>query len=62
MEKKPMPERPVELPDPERELEVDPYIDPEDPFQVPQEDPELMPEEDPFETPPIEVPVPGEGP
>ena len=41
--------------------EQKPITDPEEPL-VPIEDPDYIPEEDPFETPPIEVPPPGEGP
>jgi hypothetical protein len=38
-----------------------PIVDPEDPL-VPEEGPDFIPEEDPFETPPVEIPPPGEGP
>ncbi len=42
--------------------ELVPPVDPEEPQPVPEEDPDIIPDEDPFETPPYEVPVPGEGP
>lgn len=38
-----------------------PVHDPEEP-RIPIEDPDFIPEEDPFETPPTEIPPPGEGP
>jgi hypothetical protein len=58
MQKKPkiIPEVPTS-PFPEQE----PIVDPEEPL-VPEESPDYIPEEDPFETPPFEVPPPGEGP
>ena len=58
MQKKPkvIPEVPTS-PFPEQE----PIFDPEEPL-IPEEDPDFIPEEDPFETPPFEVPPPGEGP
>jgi hypothetical protein len=41
--------------------EVKPIIEPEDPV-IPVEDPDIIPDEEPFETPPYEIPEPGEGP
>lgn len=52
---------PFEIPSPGIIPEIEPPFDPEEPF-VPEEDPDLIPDEDPFETPPYEVPPPGEGP
>jgi hypothetical protein len=52
---------PLEFPVPEPQPELNPNVDPEDPI-LPEEDPEIIPWEDPFETPPYEVPPPGEGP
>jgi hypothetical protein len=65
--KKNMPKKKLQIPKlppeiiPPEEPEYQPYIDPEDPF-IPELYPDDIPEEDPFETPPIEVPPPGEGP
>jgi hypothetical protein len=53
--------QPIEVPRPERMPEIKPDIDPEYPL-LPEEEPDIIPEEDPFETPPYEVPAPGEGP
>jgi hypothetical protein len=56
------PEKPVpEIPKPMREPETFPVEEPEVPL-LPEEEPEIIPDEDPFETPPYEVPGPGEGP
>ncbi|MBI1344247.1 MAG: hypothetical protein GC171_15090 [Terrimonas sp.] len=41
--------------------EIDPEQLPEYP-ETPEEDPDAIPDEDPFETPPYEIPPPGEGP
>lgn len=59
MQKK-KPEPPKEVPMPVSP-ELEPVIDPEEPL-LPEEDPDWLPEEDPFDTPPYEVPEPGEGP
>ena len=58
MQKKPKiaPEVPT-TPFPEQK----PIVDPEEPL-LPEESPDFIPEEDPFETPPVEIPPPGEGP
>ena len=52
---------PIEVPEPERTPEIKPDVDPEYPL-IPEEDPDVIPEEDPYETPPVEIPPPGEGP
>ena len=52
---------PEEIPDTGKQTpEVVPQIDPEEPV-LPAE-PDFIPEEDPFDTPPYEVPEPGERP
>lgn len=61
MAKKKIPPKPFEIPAPEKRPEMDPSHIPESP-ELPEEDPDLIPEEDPFETPPFEIPEPGEGP
>lgn len=54
---------PAEFPGPQKEPEVIPVADPEEPLQTPETDPDIIPTEDPDETtPPYEVPPPGEGP
>lgn len=53
--------QPLEVPDPKTIPEVEPPSDPEEPL-IPVEDPDIIPEEEPFETPPYEIPPPGEGP
>ncbi len=56
------PKQPVEVPPPPgKNIESDPDRVPELP-QLPDEEPDIIPDEDPFETPPYEVPEPGEGP
>lgn len=56
------PPKPVEVPPaPGINIESDPDRLPELP-QMPDEDPDIIPDEEPFETPPYEVPKPGEGP
>ena len=52
---------PPEIAPPLREPETPKPYDPEEPL-IPEEDPDVIPEEDPFETPPYEVPSPGERP
>ena len=61
MAKMKKPDKPLEIPSPEKHPEINPVIDPEEPI-VPIEDPDIIPDEDPFETPPYEIPPPGEGP
>jgi len=61
MAKQTTPEKPIEIPQPEKEPEIEPPDYPEEPF-IPGADPDVIPYEDPFETPPYELPVPGEGP
>ena len=61
MPKKIKPDKPFEIPSPQKHPEINPVIDPEEPI-VPMEDPDIIPDEDPFETPPYEIPPPGEGP
>ena len=55
------PKKPVEVPLPETNPEYNPEVIPEAPV-LPEELPDFIPDEDPFETPPFEVPEPGEGP
>ena len=63
MEKKHLPEKPLEIPHPERKEEVKPAPDPEEPLVgVPEEIPDFIPDDEPFETPPYELPPLGEGP
>ena len=50
-----------EISPPDKLPEINSPVDPEDPV-VPPEDPEIIPDEDPFESPPYEIPPPGEGP
>lgn len=61
MDKKKKADKPVEVPSPGKYIEVNPDEIPESPA-LPEEDPEIIPDEDPFETPPYEIPEPGEGP
>ena len=61
MPKKIKPDKPFEIPSPQKQPEINPVVDPEEPI-VPIEDPDIIPDEDPFETPPYEIPPPGEGP
>jgi len=58
---KKQPNNPEEFPKPEKHPEVIEPIDPEDPI-IPVEDPDIIPDEAPFETPPYEMPPPGESP
>lgn len=57
-EPKKIPEKPATKPIPE----VNPFDIPEEPEIKPEEEPDIIPDEEPFETPPYEVPPPGEGP
>ncbi len=59
--KKIPPALPVEKPHIPRETELPLPVDPEEPG-IPEEDPDIIPDENPFETPPYEMPEPGEGP
>lgn len=61
MPKKTPPGKPFETPAPGKHPEIIPLVDPEEPI-IPEEDPDIIPDEDPFETPPYEIPLPGEGP
>lgn len=61
MPKKIKPEVPVEIPSPGRDPEIHPDAIPDLPL-LPDEDPDIIPDEEPFETPPHEIPEPGEGP
>jgi hypothetical protein len=61
MAKKIKPDKPSEIPHPGKRPEIDSDKIPENPVS-PEEEPDIIPEEDPFETPPEELPVPGEGP
>lgn len=61
MPKKKKPIVPEEYPIPEQNPEFNPEVIPEAP-SLPEEDPEFIPEENPFETPPTEIPPPGEAP
>jgi len=55
------PRKPSEIPSPGKQPEIKPSADPEEPI-VPEEDPDTIPDENPFETPPYEIPPPGESP
>lgn len=61
MEKKKIPGKPIEIPSPDNHPEIIQPFDPEDPV-MPIEDPDIIPDEDPYETPPYEIPPPGESP
>jgi hypothetical protein len=61
MPKKKQPGSPFEIPAPQKRPDIVQPIDPEEPI-IPEEDPEVIPDDDPFETPPYEIPEPGEGP
>lgn len=52
---------PAEIPKPKKEPDITAPLDPEEP-SLPEEDPGMFPDENPFETPPFEIPTPGEGP
>lgn len=54
-------QKPVEVPSPQEPHEIRPAEVPPLPA-VPEFDPDTIPEENPDETPPYEVPEPGEGP
>lgn len=57
----PKKQKPTEIPLPVRNPEIDPDKIPENPV-LPEEEPDIIPEEEPFETPPYEIPKPGERP
>ena len=61
MPTKKQPGKPIETPPPEKNPEILPPLDPEEPI-IPEDDPDIIPDENPFETPPYEVPPPAEGP
>ena len=61
MAKKKQPANPSEIPYPGKRPEPDPDQVPENPG-LPENDPDIIAEEDSFETPPVELPEPGEGP
>lgn len=61
MAKKTNPDKPFEIPLPGKTPETNPPFDPEEPI-IPEEEPDIIPDEEPFETPPYEIPEPGEGP
>jgi len=61
MAKKIKTDKPFEIPVPEGHPETKPSIHPEEPT-IPKEDPDEIPHDDPFETPPYEIPPPGERP
>ncbi len=61
MAKKLKKDQPFEIPSPEKQPEIIPHIDPEEP-SIPNEDPDVKPEEDPFVAPPYEIPLPGGAP
>jgi hypothetical protein len=63
MAKKKNPNRPFEIPKPEKRPEITNPSDPEEPLHTPAENPEIIPEDDPYENPPpYEIPAPGERP
>ena len=53
--------KPSEVRANEKHLKILPPLDPEESV-VPDDDPDIIPDEDPFENPPMDEPVPGEGP
>jgi hypothetical protein len=61
MAKKKNPKEPFEIPFPGKRPEIDPDEIPDNPV-LPEEDPEIIPDDEPSETPPYEIPPPGEGP
>lgn len=54
-------DRPAEIPVPGNDPEVKPATEPGNPL-FPEEEPGELPNDDPYETPPYEIPEPGEGP
>ncbi len=52
---------PIEIPLPGKHPEIELPVDPEEAI-IPVEDPDMIPDENPFESPPYEIPEPGEGP
>ncbi len=61
MEKKKKTGNPAEIPSPGKKPEITPIFDPAEPV-IPEVDPDFIPDDDPEETPPFEIPPPGEGP
>ncbi len=61
MPTKKKPGMPSEIPAPHKQPDISEPTDPEEPI-IPKEDPDIIPDEEPFETPPYEIPQPGEGP
>ena len=62
MPRKTPPKEPEEIPKPRKHPpETDPDAIPDSPAW-PETNPDLIPDDDPFETPPAEIPEPGEGP
>lgn len=55
------PGKPSETPLPEKNPEIKPPAEPEEPHVIPEEDPGTIPDEEPFAPSPDEVPPPGEG-
>jgi hypothetical protein len=53
--------QPPEVPSPEKNPKYNPDVIPETPL-LPEEEPNVIPDEEPYETPPYELPEPGEGP
>jgi hypothetical protein len=62
MAKKKHIEQPAEILPAEGTPELIPPIPDPDELPVPDEEPDIIPDDDPFETPPYEVPPPGESP
>jgi|GEM_PF-1304434 len=60
MAKQVTPDKPVEVPQPEKQPEITPPADPREPA-VPVEDPNRVPSEDPFHPQPNEIPRPDQG-
>ena len=61
MAKKKHIERPSEIPPPEETPEFIPPVPDPDEVSIPEEEPDIIPDDEPFETPPYEIPPPGEG-
>jgi hypothetical protein len=61
MAKKKQPDNPSEISYPGKRPELDPDRIREN-SGLPEEEPDIIPDEEPFETPPEELPEPGEGP
>lgn len=61
MATKKQPIKPGEIPYPGKVPEIEPDQIPETPI-TPEEEPDIIPDDDPFESPPEEIPAPGEAP